>query len=267
MIGDRWGVTDDEVARRYPCDDNVPSPVVQAWRGVTVDTTPDGVWPWITQIRLAPYSYDWLDNRGRRSPQQLRVQDEPVAGDRFTTAASGTCGRILSVSPGEQLTGRIEAQQHGLAGPAPRGLLAVGCVEALGQQLRDDPVPLVGAGCHSGDGGRPGQDAAAGCLGAHGDRGPLDVGKATQRLLGTLAEDVGRVVLPVMPDRLRPRAAVGGDPHQPGLLGGLREERHHLSVAGKSLLRAKESLGCRLARRRVVLHGRSGTTGRRGRLP
>ena len=34
MIGDRWGVTDAEVARRYPYDDVVSAPpAVTAWRG------------------------------------------------------------------------------------------------------------------------------------------------------------------------------------------------------------------------------------------
>ena len=66
MIGDRWGVTDGEVARHYPCDDVVPVPTLQAWRGVTVRTPADRVWPWVAQIRLAPYAYDWIDNLGRR---------------------------------------------------------------------------------------------------------------------------------------------------------------------------------------------------------
>ena len=107
VIGDRWGVTDAEVARRYPCDDLVGTPVLQAWRGVGVEAGPDEVWPWIGQIRLAPYSYDWIDNLGRRSPQELRNLPEPVAGEPFTTAGRRQLGRILSVTPGEQLTGRI----------------------------------------------------------------------------------------------------------------------------------------------------------------
>lgn len=107
MIGDRWGVTDDELARHYPCDDIVSSPVLQAWRGVTVDTTPERLWPWVAQIRLAPYSYDWIDNLGRQSPRELRALPEPVAGEPFTTAATRRLGRILSVSPPEQLTGWI----------------------------------------------------------------------------------------------------------------------------------------------------------------
>ena len=107
MIGDRWGVTDDEAARHFPCDDIVPSPVLQAWRGVTVHTTPARLWPWVAQLRLAPYSYDWIDNLGRRSPQELRGLPEPAAGQHFTTAATRPMGRIISVTPAEQLTGEI----------------------------------------------------------------------------------------------------------------------------------------------------------------
>jgi hypothetical protein len=108
MIGDRWGVTDAEVARRYPCDDIVPAPALQAWRGITVHAPADRVWPWVTQIRLAPYSYDWIDNLGRRSPRELRELPEPVAGQPFTAAMGGRpAGRILSVEPRAQLTGTI----------------------------------------------------------------------------------------------------------------------------------------------------------------
>lgn len=107
MLGDRWGVTDDEVRRRYPCDDLVDRPVMQAWRGVTVAASPAAVWPWVAQVRLAPYSYDWIDNLGRRSPRELRGLPDPGAGEPFTTAAGRRLGRILSVEPGEQLTGRL----------------------------------------------------------------------------------------------------------------------------------------------------------------
>ncbi len=107
MLGDRWGVTDAEVARRYPCDDLVRAPVLQAWRGVTVRAAPARVWPWLTQIRLAPYSYDWIDNLGRRSPRQLRALPDPAPGESFTATAGRPVGRVLSVMPGEHLTGEI----------------------------------------------------------------------------------------------------------------------------------------------------------------
>lgn len=107
MIADRWGVTDEEIARHYPCDDIVPDPVLQVWRGITVNAAPEQVWPWIGQIRLAPYSYDCVDNLGRRSPQHLTDLAEPVPGEHFTTAATRRVGRILAVQAGEHLTGRI----------------------------------------------------------------------------------------------------------------------------------------------------------------
>lgn len=107
MLGDRWGVTDADIARRYPCDDVVASPVMQAWRGVTVHAPPVAVWPWVLQIRLAPYSYDWLDNLGRRSPRSLRHLPDPSPGDPFTAVGGRPVGRVLAVDAGVALTGRI----------------------------------------------------------------------------------------------------------------------------------------------------------------
>jgi len=107
MIGDRWNVSDDEVAHRYPCDELVGTPTLQAWRGVTVHTTPEKLWPWVAQIRLAPYSYDWIDNLGRRSPQRLVGLPDPVVGEAFSTAATRPFGRILAVDLPEHLTGEI----------------------------------------------------------------------------------------------------------------------------------------------------------------
>jgi hypothetical protein len=108
MIGDRWGVTDEEAVRRYPCDDLVADPVLQAWRGATVRAAPEHVWRWVAQIRLGPYSYDWIDNLGRRSPQDLRGLPEPMVGDAFTTALGGRrFGRIEAVTVGEELTATI----------------------------------------------------------------------------------------------------------------------------------------------------------------
>ena len=107
MICDRWGVSDSEAARRYPCDEFVREPVLQAWRGVRVAAPPEAVWPWVGQVRLAPYSYDWIDNRGRRSPRELAGLPEPRVGERFTTAGGRSLGTIVSVETGKQLTGTI----------------------------------------------------------------------------------------------------------------------------------------------------------------
>jgi hypothetical protein len=107
MIGDRWGVTNSEMLRSYPCDDFVSSPALQAWRGVRVEAPAEAVWPWVAQVRLAPYSYDWIDNMGHRSPRHLVGLPEPQVGEAFTTAGGRKRGRIVSVDPGNQLTGTI----------------------------------------------------------------------------------------------------------------------------------------------------------------
>jgi hypothetical protein len=108
MIGDRWGVTEHEVALRYPCDDLLAAPVVQLWRGVTVHTSREALWPWLCQLRLAPYSYDWLDNLGRRSPRELRGLPDPEPGEPFSCIGGRFgVGRVISVAAEEHLTCRI----------------------------------------------------------------------------------------------------------------------------------------------------------------
>ncbi|MBB2946787.1 hypothetical protein FB565_006555 [Actinoplanes lutulentus] len=107
MIGDRWGVGDGDVGRVYPCDAFVEAPVLQVWRGVRVAVDAAALWPWVGQVRIAPYSYDWLDNRGRRSPRRLVGLAEPRVGEAFTMTGGRPQGRIVSVDAGRQLTGTI----------------------------------------------------------------------------------------------------------------------------------------------------------------
>ena len=108
MIGDRWGVTDAEVHRPYGCDALVPAPTLEAWRGVTVHAGAATVWARVRQVRLAPYSYDWLDNLGRRSPRELRDVPDPQPGDPFSCIGGRyDVGRVLAVAPGESLTATI----------------------------------------------------------------------------------------------------------------------------------------------------------------
>jgi len=107
MIGDRWGVTDEEVRRRYGCDDLVPDPTLEAWRGVSVHAGAETVWARVRQVRIAPYSYDLVDNLGRRSPRELRDVPEPRVGDPFTHALGRAQGRVVAVDAGRELTAAI----------------------------------------------------------------------------------------------------------------------------------------------------------------
>ncbi len=66
-----WGSTPHERALALPCDELVPDADEALFRAVDVEAEPATVFRWLCQLRLAPYSYDRLDNGGRRSPQAL----------------------------------------------------------------------------------------------------------------------------------------------------------------------------------------------------
>jgi hypothetical protein len=79
-----WGTSEEERAGRFAIDELVPGDGPAGYRGVTIEETPRRIWPWLGQLRLAPYSYDWLDNGMRRSPRHLVPDLDPMAvGDRF----------------------------------------------------------------------------------------------------------------------------------------------------------------------------------------
>lgn len=81
-----WGATADERAAWYPCDDVLPDPDEVLFRAVPVDAPAPVMFRWLCQLRLAPYSYDLVDNLGRRSPRHLVDGiDELEVGQRVAT--------------------------------------------------------------------------------------------------------------------------------------------------------------------------------------
>lgn len=70
-VSESWGTTAEERARDFPCDASLDHIDDRLFRGITINAAPEVVFRWLCQLRAAPYSYDWIDNGGRQSPQQL----------------------------------------------------------------------------------------------------------------------------------------------------------------------------------------------------
>jgi hypothetical protein len=70
-ISQTWGTVAAERELSFPCDGVIPNPAETLFRGITINAPAGIVFRWLCQMRVAPYSYDWLDNGGRSSPPNL----------------------------------------------------------------------------------------------------------------------------------------------------------------------------------------------------
>lgn len=95
-----WQASPIEQAAEYPCDQFVTGPVAACFRATDAAADPAEVFRWICQLRVAPYSYDLLDNFGRTSPRRL-VPDlvDLEVGQTFMTIF-----RLVDFTPDCQVT-------------------------------------------------------------------------------------------------------------------------------------------------------------------
>jgi hypothetical protein len=127
---------------------------------VDVAAPPQLVFRWLCQLRVAPYSYDLIDNLGRRSPRSLTPGLDALAvGQRFMIfrlvsfeqgssitldSASRLFGRVAltyRISPGSGAASRLVAKlmvavQPGPLGLVNRHLLPAGDLIMMRKQLR-----------------------------------------------------------------------------------------------------------------------------------
>jgi hypothetical protein len=66
-----WGTEPNERKLVFPCDGLIQRSDAVLYRAVTINAPAAVLFRWLCQLRVAPYSYDWIDNLGRQSPRRL----------------------------------------------------------------------------------------------------------------------------------------------------------------------------------------------------
>lgn len=109
MIFQFWGATTDEIHGSVVGDNLCRDATLIATRSITISAPPQDVFPWIRQMgfgRAGWYSYDWIDNLGRKSATRVHEEwQSVVSGDKipsgpisFTAAiVEAPCHFVLEV--------------------------------------------------------------------------------------------------------------------------------------------------------------------------
>lgn len=109
MRFDHWGAEASELERPLECDRFLPDHDRRLIRAVGIDAPAAKTFRWITQLRVAPYSYDWIDNLGRTSPRELIPGlDELEPGQRFQSIFT-----LVAFEPGRSVTMRHSGRLFG----------------------------------------------------------------------------------------------------------------------------------------------------------
>ena len=125
----RWGATDEEVQRPYPGADLIRGGTRGATMAVTIDAPAERVWPWLVQMgidRGGWYSWDRLDNWGRRSTESIHPEWQQIAvGDHVSAMPDGSMWwEIAALEPKRFLGLRASVNLRGRpfdpTGPPPR---------------------------------------------------------------------------------------------------------------------------------------------------
>jgi len=111
-VVDNWGSTVEERVAAYPCDGLIDGPHDELFRAVPVAAPAELVFRWVCQMRVAPYSYDLIDNLGRSSPRELTPGlDQLEVGQQFMIfrLVAFEAGRSITLDSSTRLFGRVVA--------------------------------------------------------------------------------------------------------------------------------------------------------------
>jgi hypothetical protein len=131
MIFQYWGATAEEISSSMVGDDLCSDATVVATRSITIGAAPQEVFPWIRQMgfgRGGWYSYDWLDNLGRKSATTIHDEWQSVeAGDKIPSGPISFTAAI------------VDAPRHFVLKIKSPGKKSPKMHFTLAYELRDDP--------------------------------------------------------------------------------------------------------------------------------
>ena len=131
MIFQFWGATSEEIDSAVVGDNLCLDATLTATRSITITAAPEHVFPWIRQMgfgRAGWYSYDWLDNLGRKSATTIHDEWQTVvAGDKVPSGPISFTAAI------------VDAPRHFVLEIKSLGKKSPKLHFTLAYELRDDP--------------------------------------------------------------------------------------------------------------------------------
>jgi hypothetical protein len=119
MMFQYWGATQEEIDSSVIGDHLCAKATVVATRCITIPAPPQDVFPWIRQMgfgRAGWYSYDWLDNLGRKSASRVHEEWQDVKSGDFipsgpiaftATIVESPKAFVLEIKNGKKSTPRL----------------------------------------------------------------------------------------------------------------------------------------------------------------
>jgi hypothetical protein len=121
----RWGATEEEVRRGMPGDDLLRPDAPSTTRAITINASPEEVFPWLLQIgygRGGWYSYDWIDNDGKPSAARIDPALQRLAVGERIEMLPGMGPVVHEIVPNHHIVSRGEADSWCLlVEPTPDG--------------------------------------------------------------------------------------------------------------------------------------------------
>jgi hypothetical protein len=127
-----WGASADEISGPVVGDEVCPDARVVATRCITISAPPADVFAWIRQMgfgRAGWYSYDWIDNLGRKSATSIHAEWQDVHS-----------GSIVPAGPIDFEAVIVDPPRAFVIKVATRGRMGKRMCFTLSYELREDPA-------------------------------------------------------------------------------------------------------------------------------